>query len=194
MVVSLGGDSGARDISHPGGGGRQRPADGAGRGGDGREASHRDGPESRIARVAGTTVTTLDPPVPFAYAVDRVAPRLILSTSPGAIVRYLESSADPKAGERFGRLRAAAFADAVTYACVDLDAVKNLAGKHRGSPGPDPGRPPEAAGRLKWTATSRMCWPWPGSFGPVSSRAGSNADATAVHRSVGLIRQDQDDK
>ena len=81
--------------------------------------------------VAGATVTTLDPPIPFAYAVDRARDRLVLGTSADAVARYLESSSDPKAGERFRRLQAAAFADAETFVCVDLDALNKLAGKHR---------------------------------------------------------------
>jgi hypothetical protein len=148
--------------------------------------------QSRIANrvVAGTTVTTLRPPVPFAYAVDRVRARLILSHSPGAIVRYLESSTDPKAGERFGRLRAAAFADAVTYACVDFDAVQNLAAKHRSR------LVQTLAARQKRTvdeadrdlshvlALARLF-----RAGFVSSRF--DANATAVYRSVGMIRHEE---
>ena len=150
---------------------------------------------SRIVNrvVAGTTVTTLNPAVPFAYAVDRNAGRLILSTSPGAIARYLESSSDPKAGERFGRLRAEAFADAVTYACVDFDALENLAGKHRGR------LVQTLAARQKRSveevdrdlshvlALARLFH-----AGFITSRF--DADATAVHRSVGLIRHEQGGK
>jgi hypothetical protein len=147
---------------------------------------------SQIANrvVAGTTVTTLDPAVPFAYAVDRILGRLILSTSPGAIARYLESSSDPEAGDRFGRIRAEAFAHAVTYACVDFDALENLAGKHRG--------------RLVQTLATRqkrsvdevdrdlshvLALARLFRAGFITSRL--DVDATAVHRSVGLIRHEQ---
>jgi hypothetical protein len=140
--------------------------------------------------VAGTTVTTLGPPVPFAYAVDRVRARLILSFSPDAIVRYLERSTDLKAGERFGRLRAAAFADAVTYACVDFDALENLAAKHRGrlvqTLAVRQKRPADEVDRdlshvLALTRLFRA--------GFITSRF--DPDATAVQRSVGLIRHEQ---
>ena len=65
---------------------------------------------SRIVNrtVAGTTITTLDPSIPFAYAVDRVHHRLVVSQSPGAVERYLESPSDPRAGERLRRIHAAA--------------------------------------------------------------------------------------
>ncbi len=138
-------------------------------------------------------MTTLDPPVPFAYAVDRVRARLVLSPSPGAIVRYLKSSSDPKAGERFGRLRAAAFADAVSYACVDFDAFENLAGKHRSR------LVQTLAARQKRSvdevdrdlshvlALARLF-----RAGFITSRF--EADATAVHRSVGLIRYAKGEK
>ena len=143
--------------------------------------------------VGGTTVTTLDPPINFAYAVDRVRHRLILSTSSSAVVRYLESSGDPQAGERFRRLRAAAFADALTYACIDLDAVNQLAGKQRA--------------RLLQILVSRQNRPADLVDRDLSQalalaklfRAGFvttrlRADATAVHRSLGLILRDQDAK
>ena len=49
---------------------------------------------SQIAtrNVAGATVTTLDVPIPFAYAVDRMQARLVMGTSAGAVARYLENS------------------------------------------------------------------------------------------------------
>jgi hypothetical protein len=85
-----------------------------------------------IARiVAGAAVTTLDTPIPFAYAVDRAGNRLVLSTSADSVVRYLEGSSNPKAGERFRRFQATAFPEAETFLCVDLDALNGLAGRHR---------------------------------------------------------------
>ena len=70
-------------------------------------------------------------PLPFAYAVDRVNGRLVLGTSAAAIARYLESSSDPKAGQRFREFQAAAFAGAVTFVCVDFDAFTRLADRYR---------------------------------------------------------------
>src|SRR5262249_45605371 len=70
--------------------------------------------------VAGATVTTLDHPVPFAYAIDRAGSRLVVGTSADSVARYLQSASDVKAGERFRRLKAAAFPDDGTFFCVDL--------------------------------------------------------------------------
>ncbi len=150
---------------------------------------------SRIATrdVAGLTVTTLDPAVPFAYAVDRARGRLILSTSPGAIARYLESSSDPKTGERIRRLQATGFADTDTYACVDFDALENLASKHRGllvqTLAARQKRSVEEVDRdlSHVLAMARLF-----RAGFITSRF--DADATAVHRSVGLIRHEQGGK
>jgi hypothetical protein len=87
----------------------------------------------RTNLVAGTTVTTLEPPVPFAYAVDRVSRRLVVGNSPDAVARYLEQSSDAKAGERFRRLRATAFPGDEAFLCVDLAALDKFADSHRQS-------------------------------------------------------------
>jgi hypothetical protein len=81
--------------------------------------------------IAGTSVTTLDPPIAFAYAVDQIRDRLVLSTSPAAVARYLEHAGDQNAGSSFGRIRAAAFADATSCACVDFDALGLVVAGHR---------------------------------------------------------------
>jgi hypothetical protein len=143
--------------------------------------------------IAGTTVTTLDPPINFAYAVDHARHRLIVSTSSGAVVRYLQSSADPQAGVRFRRLRAAAFADALTYACVDLDTVNQLAGKHHARLlqilAARQNRPPALVDRDldQALALAKLF-----RAGFITSRL--HANATAVHRSAGLILRDEDAK
>ena len=95
--------------------------------------------------VAGTSVTTLDPPIAFAYAVDRIRGRLVLSTSPAAVARYLEHAGDQNAGSTFGRIRAAAFADATSFACVDFDALEARRVRPPRPGRPCPGRPPESA-------------------------------------------------
>jgi hypothetical protein len=85
-----------------------------------------------VAReVAGVTVTTLDPPTPLAYAVDRASHRLILGTSPDSIARYLQAGSAPEANARFRRLQAAAFPGAHSFLCVDLAGVEAMAEKHR---------------------------------------------------------------
>ena len=80
--------------------------------------------------VAGVNVTTLDPPIPFAYAIDRASSRLILGTSAEAVAP-LRGSGIESAGheERFRQFRARAFPDAETFLCVDLNALGNLAGR-----------------------------------------------------------------
>jgi hypothetical protein len=81
--------------------------------------------------VAGANVTTLDFPISFAYAVDVAGSRLVLGTSADAVARYLESSSDPKAGERLSGLRAGWLPGDETFLCVDLDALTKLAGLKR---------------------------------------------------------------
>jgi hypothetical protein len=80
--------------------------------------------------VAGAAVSTLDPPIPFAYAVDRLRGRCILSNSADSVARYLESCSDSNAGDRFGRLKPASFAKTSTFCCVDLQALSKLAHAH----------------------------------------------------------------
>jgi hypothetical protein len=81
--------------------------------------------------VAGATVTMLDIPLTFAYAVDRVHARLVLGSSAAAVARYLESSSDPEAGRRFREFQAAAFPGFENFVCVDLDAWTRLADRYR---------------------------------------------------------------
>ena len=89
-----------------------------------------DGRSRIITRsVAGASVTTLDSPIPFAYAVDVAGSRLVLGTSPAAVANYLEASRNPESGARFRQFQARAFPDEETFFCVDLDAVSQLAGR-----------------------------------------------------------------
>jgi hypothetical protein len=82
-------------------------------------------------QVAGLTVKSLDPQIPFAYAVDRAGHRLVLGNSLAAVERYLAASADPLAGTRFRRLQARGFAEAQSFLCLDLAAVEAMITKHR---------------------------------------------------------------
>jgi hypothetical protein len=88
---------------------------------------------SRIVtrEVSGVTVTSLEPPIPLAFAVDRSGHRLILGTSADAVARYLQASADPAAGARFRRLRSNAFPDAHSFLYLDLAAFRAMAERHR---------------------------------------------------------------
>jgi hypothetical protein len=81
--------------------------------------------------VAGANVTTLDFPIPFAYALDAGGSRLVLGSSPQAVARYLESASNPEAGDRFRQLKAKCFPDDGTFFCVDLSALGKLAGRRR---------------------------------------------------------------
>ncbi len=88
---------------------------------------------SRIIKreVSGATISTLDPPIPFAYALDRSGHRLILGTSAEAVERYILAGSDPQAAARFRQLQAAAFADAQSFLCLDLAAAEATLRKHR---------------------------------------------------------------
>ena len=120
----------------------------------------------------------------------RLRRRLILSTSSDAVVRFLENREEPQGPERFWRLRAAAFPDALTYACVDLDAVNQLAGKHRARLlqilAARQNRPVAQVDRdlTQVLALAKLF-----RAGFITSRL--HSDATAVHRSAGLILHDQ---
>ena len=137
----------------------------------------------------GASVTTLDPPIPFAYAVDRAGSRLVLSTSARSVARYLEMAQEPKPSDRFRRLRAAAFpGDEHSFASTSI----SCAGWPRGTAivWSKPCPPARTGRRPTSTATSRKCWPWPAYLRPRSSRAGIDRHATTVQRSVGLILHD----
>jgi hypothetical protein len=148
---------------------------------------------SRIVtrEVAGATVTTLDVPLPFAYAVDRAQGRLVLGSSDIAVARYLESSSDPEAGRRFRELQAVAFADAETFLCIDLDTLTRLADRYRDRLAKN------FAARQKRPAADverdldhvlALARLFRAAF--IASRMES--DATAVHRSIGVILHRED--
>ena len=116
---------------------------------------------------------------------------LVLGSSAVAVARYLESSADPEAGRRFREIRSAAFADAETFACVDLDALTGLADRYR-----DRLTRSLAARQKRPTAEVEkdldhvlaLARLFRAAF--LASRI--EADATAVHRSIGFILHDED--
>jgi hypothetical protein len=83
------------------------------------------------SEAAGASVFTLNVPIPFAFAIDRTADRLVLGTSAASVAHYLEAASDPEAGNRFREWQAAAFATYETFVCVDLDALTRLAGRYR---------------------------------------------------------------
>ena len=138
--------------------------------------------------VAGTAMTTLDPAIPFAYAVDHVRHRVVLSTSPTAVARYLEHAAG--AGSSFARIRAAAFAGAVTYACVDFDTLERLMAGNRGRLVQTlAARQKRSADEVDRDLSHALALAKLFRAGFITSRF--EKDATAVYRSVGLIRHDK---
>jgi hypothetical protein len=89
-----------------------------------------DGRSRIITRsVAGARVSTLDPPIPFAYAIDRAGSCIVVGTSAEAVSSYVEASRNPDSGARFRQFQARAFPDDETFFCVDLGAVSRLAGR-----------------------------------------------------------------
>jgi hypothetical protein len=147
---------------------------------------------SRIVttKISGGTMTTLDPPVPFAYGFDVRASRLVLGNSAAAVARYLASSADSRAAQRFQDFEARA-PHAGTFVYVDLEATTRLASQFRE-------RLAEAlAIRQKRSAAevardlddvTSLARLLRGAF--VASHV--EPDASAVKRSVGLILRPQD--
>ncbi len=89
--------------------------------------------QSRVVfrEVAGARVTTLDTPIPFAYAVDRSRHRLVIGNSARAVARYLEASNAPEAGARFHKIRSSVSADSRTFIGLDLRALCELAERRR---------------------------------------------------------------
>jgi hypothetical protein len=137
--------------------------------------------------VAGSPVTTLDPSIPFGYAIDRANHRLVLGTAAASVARYLESTSDPKAGDRFKQFQAAAFPGAETFLCVDLDALSKLAGKNRERLSQAlAARQKRSTGEIDGDLAHVLALAQVFQAAFITSRF--DADATAVHRSVGLIR------
>ena len=125
--------------------------------------------------VAGANVTTLDFPIPFAYALDHGRSRLVLGSSPEAVIRYLESASSRKAGDRFRQLKTRAFPDDQTFLCVDLSALGKLAWAGRASSLVEVlAAAARTARRPTSIATSRRCWHSPSCSRPPMSQAGSS--------------------
>jgi hypothetical protein len=141
--------------------------------------------------VAGATVTTLDPPINFAYAIDQRKGTLIVGTSAGSVARYLESASDPKAGDRFRKVQSDAFRGAETFLCVDFDALNGFAAKYRDRLleilASRQQRPIAEIDRdlAQAQALARLF-----RAGFITSRF--EADASTAYRSVGLVRRNDD--
>jgi hypothetical protein len=143
--------------------------------------------------VAGVKVTTLDSPIPFAYALDDAGSRLILGTSPDAVARYLEAASNPSAGSRFRLLQAQAFPDAGTFLCVDLNALGNLAGRRRERLVEILAtRKNQPAAQVDRDLSHVLAFAKLFEAAFVTSRF--EPEAAAVHRRIGLITQDHGGK
>ena len=80
--------------------------------------------------VAGVLVKTLDPPIPFAYAVDPASHRLLSATPRRRSLDFCRLVAKPSAGGRFSQLQASAFPKADSFLCLDLAAVETMITTH----------------------------------------------------------------
>jgi hypothetical protein len=144
------------------------------------------GPRRVVTReVRGVPVTTLERWAPFAYAV--AADRLAVGRPPQAVARALGGG--EASGSPLTTLRAAYFPEAETFACADLAALHAAADRLRE---PLANRiaarrreGPEAAARDLDQALALMAL-FRGAF-LTSTMA---ADASSVHRMLGLIARD----
>jgi hypothetical protein len=138
-------------------------------------------------QVAGAAVTTLDLPIPFAYAIDRANHRVVVGTKAAAVVRYLECSSDPAAGQFFRKLQANAFSGAQAYACVNLDAFHEWAGTHRDRVAQAlAARQDRPIATVEGDVAQVLALAQLFQAGFVTSRF--EADASVLHHSIGLIR------
>jgi hypothetical protein len=76
-------------------------------------------------------VTGIDPPIPFAFAVDHAHNQLVLGTSAAAIARYLEFRSKPSGPSTVNRFRPAAFSAFETFLSIDLHAATRAIDRHR---------------------------------------------------------------
>ncbi len=136
--------------------------------------------------VGGLQVMTLDPPVPFAYAVDRGRHCLVAGTSPESVARYIETASDPKASERFRALCHPPFTGKGTCAALDVAALDRLADQHRASLvkslAARQNRPADEVDHdlTNLLSLARL-------FRVAFFTSQFEADATIIHRSLGLI-------
>ena len=139
--------------------------------------------------VAGTAVTTLDPPISFAYAIDRAHNRLVLSNSPAAVARLPYARGRFQGGFKIARIRDSAFADAVTYACVDFDALAVIVDTHRGRLVQTlAARQKRSAAEVDRDLAHALALARLFRAGFIASRF--DDDATSVQRRIGLIRHE----
>jgi hypothetical protein len=137
--------------------------------------------ESRT--IGGRKVTALGPRTPLAFAID--GDRLVLGSSAAAVSRAITFAANPTEGD-LDRLRAARFPQAGSFACVDLVRLQEFVLGHRAPLvsrlAARKGRNVEDAERDLDEATALVSL-----FRQAYLTSAIEADASAVHRSLGLI-------
>jgi hypothetical protein len=143
--------------------------------------------------VAGANVTTLDYPIPFAYALDAVRSRLVVGSSADAVARYLESASNPSAGDRFRQFKSRAFLGDETFFCVDLTALGKLAGRqHDWMVEYLAARKDRKKGEVERDLSHLLAFARLFEAAYVTSRF--EPEAAAVHRRIGLILPQQSAK
>jgi hypothetical protein len=85
----------------------------------------------REQQTASVRVMTLEPPIPFAFALDRGHHRLVLATSAAAATRYLESAQSSDKGPGIDRFKPKPLAAFDTFAAIDLQALDRVIIRHR---------------------------------------------------------------
>jgi hypothetical protein len=81
--------------------------------------------------IAGVQVVGFDPPLPFAYAVDRAKRTLVVGNSIRAIERHLNADTGSAGAIRFRSLQSRAFPEARSFFCLDLAGIESVVRKQR---------------------------------------------------------------
>jgi len=98
------------------------------------DEKHGKGRARVVSREAfGLTIKSLDPALPFAFAVDHRNPRLIVGDSPETIERIAGQGPGGPDAPGIRRIQSLAFPNAQSFACLDLAAVRSYFMSHRDS-------------------------------------------------------------
>ena len=161
--------------------------------GDGRQASRTEGSRITTRVIAGTAMTTLDPPIPFAYAVDHARQRVVLSTSPAAVARSSSTQPAPQPIQVSAGSGPRRSPTPSTYACVDFDVLERLVARHRDRVVQSlAARQKRSADEVDRDLSQALALAQLFRAGFITSRF--EKDATAVYRSVGLMRHEHGGK
>jgi hypothetical protein len=139
--------------------------------------------------VGGRKITALSPATPFAFVTD--GETIVVASSVAAAERALARAAEPVESE-LGQLRAARFPQAGSFACVDLIRLHDYLVNRRVAVETRLARgemeSPENARRELDEAIAFMAL-----FRQAYATSDIEADASAVHRSAGLIPREASD-